>query len=286
MNNVNNDECHAQNGEFTCGQKERMKFQWELYRDGMPVCEEGEMEVDILIKFAQEASGVFTDDFTLATADGDVFYNSISDYNSAFAPFGWTVVIALCLPNADYTFTYNSASGDGFGDDETAFLVVIRSDEEIAVVQGDFGDEAVIDIPMDPNITPMPPTPEPPEPTPPPVIPPTAPPPTPPPVVPPTEPPPVIPPTPVPPTAPTAPTPPADTPPPTPKPTVGSTPPPAPKPPKPPSKGQTKTGYGTRPAQPKPISPAAKTGYGALAGKGKGGAGVLPRTWLTGKGGR
>ena len=81
------------------------------------------------------------DDFTLATADGDIFYNSVTDYNSLLAPFGWNLVIALCLPNADYTFTYNSAEGNGFGDDESAFLVIIRSNEEIAVVQGDFGDD-------------------------------------------------------------------------------------------------------------------------------------------------
>jgi hypothetical protein len=163
MNYVNDESCHAENGEFTCQQVERMAWQWQLWRDSEPVCDDGEMEVDIAIQFEEKPEGEeWTDTFFIVAAEGETVFNSTTDYDSSLASFGAPIAIALCLQNNDYAFIYNDGEGNGFASDEKAYIEIIQNGEQLARISGDFGPQAIVEISQAPGAPTLPPPTEPP----------------------------------------------------------------------------------------------------------------------------
>jgi hypothetical protein len=136
-----------------------MNWQWQLYRDGEPVCDDGEMEVGVAIQFEEKPEGQpWADNFHIVSADGQVIFNSTIDYDSTFTAFGAPVAVALCLQNDDYEFIYNDGEGDGFALDENAFIEVIQDGEQIGRISGDFGPQAIVEISQVPGAPSLAPT--------------------------------------------------------------------------------------------------------------------------------
>jgi hypothetical protein len=148
MNYVNDEACQVDNGEFTCQQVERMNLQWQLYRDGEQVCDDGEMEFGVAIQFEEkpEDQQVWTDNFHLVSAEGEIVFNSTTDYDSTFTAFGAPIAVALCIKNGDYEFVYNDGEGDGFALDDNAFIEVYQNGESIERLSGDFGPQVKVEI--------------------------------------------------------------------------------------------------------------------------------------------
>jgi hypothetical protein len=76
MNYLSTEECFDLEGEFTCGQHERMYFQWLLYRDSVERCEEGEQEFELRLEFDEFA---YETSFYLADSSGNTIFDSTAE---------------------------------------------------------------------------------------------------------------------------------------------------------------------------------------------------------------
>jgi hypothetical protein len=76
MNYLETDECFDLEGEFTCGQHERMYFQWLLYRESVERCEEGQQEFELRLEFDEYE---FETSFYLADSSGNIIFDSTAE---------------------------------------------------------------------------------------------------------------------------------------------------------------------------------------------------------------
>jgi hypothetical protein len=74
MNYLNKEVCFEYEGEFTCGQHERMYFQWLLYRDSVERCEEGQQEFELQFQF--DSFHGEENSFYLADSSGNIVFSS------------------------------------------------------------------------------------------------------------------------------------------------------------------------------------------------------------------
>jgi hypothetical protein len=81
MNYLVDEVCFDLEGEFTCGQHERMYFTWLLYRDSVERCEEGEQEFELRLEFDEynhETS------FYLEDSSGNLVFDSAAGHEYNF----------------------------------------------------------------------------------------------------------------------------------------------------------------------------------------------------------
>lgn len=145
-------------GGFTCGQVIRMFQQWHEYRDHVTSCPEGEMEVEIFYQFGSDFN---QDNSTLKLRNTDtsvLVYDSTSiDTRLVFLGFQQTLLVDLCLPQANYEFTISDGGGDGISSE--GYVEIRVNGVILQTVQGDFGDMATVTIPNPLDIDPtQPPT--------------------------------------------------------------------------------------------------------------------------------
>ena len=152
MNYISNENClFDEDGNllsgFTCGQKVRMYMQWKEYREHVQSCPTGEMEVEFLYqisaKFAIQDQSVLR----LTNKDSDsIVYDSTSlDTEAMVCGTQKTLVVDLCLPEANYEFTISDSGGNGLDDD--AFLEIRVNGALVSTIEGNFGSVATVELP-------------------------------------------------------------------------------------------------------------------------------------------
>lgn len=121
MNYVDSNICWELEGEFTCQQVQRMYAHWILFRDPVQTCPDPIKTAELEIIFVLDEA--YTDDFVtieLATIDGDVIFDSLTDHFFYFNAFPDVMVLELdlCVPREQiYTVTVRDNLGEnGFTD--------------------------------------------------------------------------------------------------------------------------------------------------------------------------
>eukprot|EP00522_Entomoneis_paludosa_P003338 CAMPEP_0172471002 /NCGR_PEP_ID=MMETSP1065-20121228/67592_1 /TAXON_ID=265537 /ORGANISM="Amphiprora paludosa, Strain CCMP125" /LENGTH=1120 /DNA_ID=CAMNT_0013229085 /DNA_START=20 /DNA_END=3383 /DNA_ORIENTATION=+ len=133
MNYVRFDSCFATDGEFTCGQIERMYRHWAFFRDYVSNCASGEMEIELAVDFDRF---YYENTFYVKVENGDTVFNSTTavDYDR----FSWedrVMVVDLCVPNnQNYEFTFIDSNNDGLESD--GFYDIFRDGELISRLEG------------------------------------------------------------------------------------------------------------------------------------------------------
>eukprot|EP00977_Amphora_coffeiformis_P015400 scaffold4510_cov183-Amphora_coffeaeformis.AAC.85 len=144
MNYVDDHICWARQGEFTCGQKERMYAHWMLFREHASSCEdEDEMELELLVAldgFHKQENRII-----LFSDEDGTLYDSFSDHPYSLQIVDGPILIDLCVPRIQsYTLTAQDTIGNGFNWGGKVELYVDRV--LAATIEGDFGSSTVIPI--------------------------------------------------------------------------------------------------------------------------------------------
>ena len=152
MNYLDNGQCFAEAGYFTCQQIERMYWQWNLHRDPISsnACSEDEMLVEIQLVL---------DPDTAASENRFYLHDGVETIWSSFVDhlvFGLNEesndsVIDLCLnASKPHYFVFSDFGGDGFaGDDPGTVVRVFRDGELLATIDGEFVGDQIVTIPAD-----------------------------------------------------------------------------------------------------------------------------------------
>ncbi|CAB9502047.1 Extracellular metalloprotease [Seminavis robusta] len=141
MNYVGPESCLAQgHGEFTCGQNLRMMRQWLLYRDHTDICVQGEMEVNVTMKFDSDFLSVHAELAPFNSNNNEPIFNLERDIDMSLlreqGVGNDTRIMNFCVPRDEYVLVVTDAGRDGFAD---GFIDVAVDGKQIHRVQGDFG---------------------------------------------------------------------------------------------------------------------------------------------------
>ena len=116
MNYVHDRSCMAKEGEFTCGQIERMFQHWILYRDQVKGCEsDSEMEIQIFVRLDKTFQASENSFFLQNTATKEKLWDSerdfldvdvVFDQDSLLVDLCGTVSLHLALVFPELVFAY------------------------------------------------------------------------------------------------------------------------------------------------------------------------------------
>jgi len=116
MNYLKDRTCLHENGEFTCGQIERMYKHWILYRDPVNGCDsEDEMEIEILILFDKQFHAQDNSFFLQNLVTGELLFESDKDHLDLEVVLDQdTLVVDLCGTSpASLTLCMNACAAEG-----------------------------------------------------------------------------------------------------------------------------------------------------------------------------
>ena len=164
MNYVDDERCQEEQGEFTCGQIERMYRHWLLFRDLVNTCQDpNDMQIEVVVEIDVD----YARDTIILLEDerGNIIFNSIEDHLLAAIIFDQEAFLFdLCAPrNENYLLSIGDRSNNGFMDGS----VVIYIDRVLLTsVSGNFGRFVTVpiaaqDVPPTESTTASSPTPAP-----------------------------------------------------------------------------------------------------------------------------
>ena len=135
MGYISDHTCWAQQGEFTCGQKERMFAHWTLFRDHASACENPQDDMEIEVVIEMDGRHGTENRLVLEADDGsEVIYDSLVDHAYTLAIVDGPILLDHCLPR---TKTYTFTAYDGFGTGGRVQIYVDRT--LIATIEGEVG---------------------------------------------------------------------------------------------------------------------------------------------------
>lgn len=150
MNYVRTDRCLIDDGEFTCGQIERMYMQWKLYREEqITQCPTGEMEIEFAIEFDarhEDHNNRFGLYKNRGTSNEVIILDSAIDHDPGAFELQDIVAVDLCVPqDAEYQLEITDSNGDGFS--QGGEVLVYRNTQLLASQSGNFGSVYTVVIP-------------------------------------------------------------------------------------------------------------------------------------------